>query len=565
MKHKQTIIAAVCFAMTVVGCSRAAPLPDEEASTAPSPADTEPTAEAAAEAPGDWAPRKRSYAPSEVSLVSTDDVIEEGASKKPNILVIWGDDVGYWNISAYNMGMMGYETPNIDRISREGMTFTDAYGENSCTAGRSAFVTGQSPFRTGLLKVGLPGAELGLQKEDPTIAELLKPLGYSTAQYGKNHLGDLDEHLPTNHGFDEFFGNLYHLNAEEEPENPDYPKDPAFKEKFGPRGVIRSSSDGKIEDTGPLTKKRMETVDEEILTGALDFIDRSVASEKPFFLWFNTTRMHIWTRLKPESQGVTGQGVYADGLVEHDGHVGQLLDKLDELGIADNTIVFYSTDNGAEVMSWPDGGMIPFRAEKNTTWEGGFRVPAMVRWPGKVPAGVISNGILSHQDWLPTLLAAAGEPDIKQKLLKGHRADGKTFKVHLDGYNQLDMLLGNGPSARKEMFYFTDDGALSAMRYNDWKVLFSIQEGHGFEVWMRPFTNLRLPKLFNVRQDPFERADEEAMGYDRWLLDRAFVFVPAQAIVAGFLSTFKDFPPRQKPSSFTIDQVVDQLAQPPSN
>ena len=512
-----------------------------------------------------WEPRKRNVQPSEVALVKTEDVVKEGKTKKPNILIIWGDDIGYWNISAYNMGMMGYETPNIDRISREGMTFTDAYGENSCTAGRSAFITGQSPFRTGLLKVGLPGADLGLQAEDPTLAELLKPLGYSTAQYGKNHLGDLDEHLPTNHGFDEFFGNLYHLNAEEEPENPDYPKDPAFKERFGPRGVIRSTADGKIEDTGPLTKKRMETVDEEILTGALDFIDRAHGDDKPFFLWFNTTRMHIWTRLKEESQGVTGQGVYADGLVEHDGHVGQLLQKLDDLGITEDTIVFYSTDNGAEVMSWPDGGMIPFRSEKNTTWEGGFRVPAMVRWPGKIPAGVVSNGILSHQDWVPTLLAAAGEPDIKEKLLQGHRAAGKSFKVHLDGYNQLDMLLGNGPSARKEMFYFTDDGSLSALRYNDWKVLFSIQKAHGFDVWVMPFTSLRLPKLFNVRQDPFERADEEAMGYNEWMLDRAFVFVPAQAIVAKFLSTFRDYPPRQKPSSFTIDQVVDKLGQPPTH
>ncbi len=551
---------AVLMLLPLGACMEAKP-PSEEAPTeqptaAPASKQTE------APPPRNWEPRKRAVPPSELALVNTDDVIEEGKTKKPNILVIWGDDVGYWNISAYNMGMMGYETPNIDRISNEGMIFTDAYGENSCTAGRAAFITGQSPFRTGLLKVGLPGAELGLQPQDPTIAELLKPLGYATAQYGKNHLGDLDEHLPTNHGFDEFFGNLYHLNAEEEPENPDYPKDPAFKERFGPRGVIRSSADGTIEDTGPLTKKRMETVDEEFLAGALDFIDRAHRDEKPFFLWFNSTRMHIWTRLKEESRGATGQGVYADGMVEHDGHVGQLLQKLDELGITENTIVFYSTDNGAEVMSWPDGGMIPFRSEKNATWEGGFRVPAMVRWPGKIPAGVISNGIFSHQDWLPTVLAAAGEPDIKEKLLRGHRAAGKSFLVHLDGYNQLDMLLGNGPSARKEMFYFTDDGSLSALRYNDWKVLFSIQEAHGFEVWVRPFTTLRLPKLFNLRRDPFERADEEAFGYDKWMIDRLFVFVPAQAIVGRFLSTFRDFPPRQKPSSFTIDQVLDKLQEP---
>lgn len=551
---------AVLMLLPLGACMEAKP-PSEEAPTeqptaAPASKQTE------APPPRNWEPRKRAVPPSELAPVNTEDVIEEGKTKKPNILVIWGDDVGYWNISAYNMGMMGYETPNIDRISNEGMIFTDAYGENSCTAGRAAFITGQSPFRTGLLKVGLPGAELGLQPQDPTIAELLKPLGYATAQYGKNHLGDLDEHLPTNHGFDEFFGNLYHLNAEEEPENPDYPKDPAFKERFGPRGVIRSSADGTIEDTGPLTKKRMETVDEEFLAGALDFIDRAHRDEKPFFLWFNSTRMHIWTRLKEESRGATGQGVYADGMVEHDGHVGQLLQKLDELGITENTIVFYSTDNGAEVMSWPDGGMIPFRSEKNATWEGGFRVPAMVRWPGKIPAGVISNGIFSHQDWLPTVLAAAGEPDIKEKLLRGHRAAGKSFLVHLDGYNQLDMLLGNGPSARKEMFYFTDDGSLSALRYNDWKVLFSIQEAHGFEVWVRPFTTLRLPKLFNLRRDPFERADEEAFGYDKWMIDRLFVFVPAQAIVGRFLSTFRDFPPRQKPSSFTIDQVLDKLQEP---
>jgi arylsulfatase len=497
--------------------------------------------------------------PSEVSIVKTKDVIDEGKRTKPNILVIWGDDIGLWNISAYNMGMMGYETPNIDRVANEGMIFTDAYGENSCTAGRAAFITGQSPFRTGLLKVGLPGTELGIQPEDPTLAELLKPHGYATAQYGKNHLGDLDEHLPTNHGFDEFFGNLYHLNAEEEPENPDYPKNPAFRERFGPRGVIRSTADGKPEDTGALTKKRMETVDEEFLAGALDFIDRSHEAEKPFFLWFNSTRMHVWTHLKPESEGVTGQGIYADGLVEHDGHVGQLLDKLDELGITDNTIVFYSTDNGAEVMTWPDGGMVPFRSEKNSTWEGGFRVPAMVRWPGKIPGGVISNGVISHQDWIPTLLAAAGEPDIKEKLLKGHQADGKRFKVMLDGYNQLDMLLGNGPSAGKEMFYFTDDGSLSALRYNDWKVMFSVQEAHGYEVWLSQFDPLRMPKLFNLRMDPFERAPEEAIGYPRWFFNRMFVFVPAQQVVAGFLSTFKDFPPRQKAASFTIDQVVEKL------
>ena len=382
---------------------------------------------------------------------------------KPNILVIWGDDIGQYNISAYNMGVMGYRTPNVDRIAREGMLFTDAYGENGCTAGRASFITGQSGFRTGILKVGLPGADLGLQAEVATIAEVLKPMGYATGQFGKNHLGDLDEHLPSNHGFDEFFGNLYHLNAEEEPELPDYPKDPEFHEKYGPRGVIHSYADGRIEDTGPLTKKRMETVDEEFLTAALGFMDQAHGQDKPFFLWFNSTRMHIWTHLKPESDGVTGQGIYADGMAEHDGHVGQLLDKLDELGITDNTIVMYSTDNGAEIMSWPDGGMIPFRGEKNTTWEGGFRVPMMVRWPGKIEPGTISNEIIAMMDWMPTLAAAAGDPDIKEKLLNGHRLGDKNFKVHLDGYNFLPYLTGEvseGP--RDEFFYFTDDGSLSA-------------------------------------------------------------------------------------------------------
>jgi len=487
------------------------------------------------------------------------------AQNKPNILIIWGDDIGQYNISAYNMGVMGYRTPNIDRIATEGMIFTDAYGENSCTAGRSTFITGQSGFRTGLLKVGLPGADLGLQAEDPTIAEMLKPMGYATGQFGKNHLGDLDEHLPTNHGFDEFFGNLYHLNAEEEPELPDYPKDPEFHKKFGPRGVIHSYADGRIEDTGPLTKKRMETVDGEFLTAALDFMDRTHQQNEPFFLWFNSTRMHIWTHLKAASEGVTGQGIYADGMVEHDGHVGQLLDKLDELGITDDTIVMYATDNGAELMSWPDGGMIPFRGEKNTTWEGGFRVPMMVRWPGKIKAGSISNEIIAMMDWMPTLVAAAGDPDIKEKLLKGHTAGGKTFKVHLDGYNFLPYMTGQASKGpREEFFYFTDDGSLSALRYRDWKALFSIQEAHGFEVWVRPFTVLRVPRLFNLRRDPFERADRDSDFYTKFFIDHMFVMVPAQALVAEFLQTFQEFPPRQKPASFTIDQVIEKMA-PPSN
>jgi arylsulfatase len=454
------------------------------------------------------------------------------AQDKPNILVIWGDDIGWFNVSAYNRGMMGYQTPNIDRIANEGVLFTDAYGQNSCTAGRAAFITGQSPFRTGLLKVGLPGAKEGLQKEDPTIAELLKPMGYMTGQFGKNHLGDLDEHLPSNHGFDEFFGNLYHLNAEEEPENPDYPKDPEFKKKFGPRGVIHSYADGRIEDTGPLTKKRMETVDTEFLAGALDFMDRAKSQDKPFFLWFNSSRMHIWTHLKAESQGVTGQGVYADGMAEHDGHVGQLLDKLDELGITENTIVMYATDNGAELMSWPDGGMIPFRGEKNTTYEGGFRVPMMVKWPGKIKAGQVSNEIVSMEDWLPTFLAAAGDSNIKEKLLTGHRAGDKTFRVHLDGYDLLPYLTGKETTSPRK---------------------------HGFDVWQEPLVVLRLPKLFNLRQDPFERAEHESIGYSTWRIDRAFALVPAQAFVARFLGTFQEFPPRQKPGSFSLDRVLESL------
>ena len=487
------------------------------------------------------------------------------AQDKPNILIIWGDDIGQYSISAYNMGVMGYKTPNIDRIADEGMIFTDAYGENSCTAGRATFITGQSGFRTGLLKVGLPGADLGLRAEDPTIAEMLKPMGYATGQFGKNHLGDLDEHLPTNHGFDEFFGNLFHLNAEEEPELPDYPKDPEFHKKYGPRGVIHSYADGRIEDTGPLTKKRMETVDGEFLTAALGFMDQTHQQDKPFFLWFNSTRMHIWTHLKAESEGVTGQGIYADGMVEHDGHVGQLLDKLDELGITENTIVMYATDNGAEVMSWPDGGMIPFRGEKNTTWEGGFRVPMMVRWPGKIKAGSVSNEIIAMMDWLPTLVAAAGDADIKEKLLKGHTTGGKTFKVHLDGYNFLPYMTGQASKEPQgEFFYFTDDGSLSAFRYNDWKVMFSIQEAHGFEVWVRPFTVLRVPRLFDLRRDPFEKADHESDFYTKFFIDHMFVMVPAQAYVAKFLQTFQEFPPRQKPASFTIDQVIEKMA-PPTN
>jgi arylsulfatase len=486
------------------------------------------------------------------------------AAQKPNILVIWGDDIGQSNISAYTKGVVGYRTPNIDRVANEGMMFTDYYGEQSCTAGRSSFITGQSVFRTGLSKVGFPGADLGLRAEDATIAELLKNHGYATGQFGKNHLGDKDEFLPTAHGFDKFFGNLYHLNAEEEPENEDYPKSPAFRERFGPRGVIRSTADGIIEDTGPLTKKRMETIDDETLAAALDFIDRQHAAEKPFFMWWNGTRMHFRTHVKPELRGISGQDEYADGMVEHDMHVGKLLDKLDALGIAENTIVFYSTDNGPHYNTWPDAAATPFRGEKNTNWEGGWRVPAAVRWPGQIAAGSVSNEIMHHMDWLPTLLAATGEPDVKEKLLKGHRAAGRKFKVHLDGYNFLPHLTGEekkGP--REEIFYFSDDGDLTALRYGDWKLIFMEQRAEAtLQAWIEPFVPLRIPLVFNLRRDPYERASVTSNTYYDWLIDRAFLLVPAQTYVGRFLASFKEFPPRQKAASFTIDQVMEKLKPP---
>ncbi len=480
---------------------------------------------------------------------------------KPNILIIWGDDIGQSNISAYTMGMVGYRTPNIDRIAREGMIFTDYYGEQSCTAGRSSFITGQSVFRTGLSKVGLPGADLGLRAEDPTIAEVLKPHGYATGQFGKNHLGDKDEFLPTAHGFDEFYGNLYHLNAEEEPEHEDYPQSPEFREKFGPRGVIRSYADGRIEDTGPLTRKRMETIDDDTVAAAIDFIDRQHKAGKPFFCWWNGTRMHFRTHVKPESQGISGQNFYGDGMVEHDGHVGQLLAKLDQLGIADNTLVFYSTDNGPHANTWPDAALTPFRGEKNTNWEGGWRVPAMVRWPGKIAPGSVTNQIMHHMDWLPTLAAVAGDADVKSKLLSGHSANGKNFKVHLDGYNFLPLLTGQtetGP--RDEVFYFSDDGDLTALRYRDWKMIFLEQRATGtLQVWAEPFVPLRVPKIFNLRQDPYERADITSNTYYDWMIDRAFMLVPAQAYVARFLETFQEYPPRQKAASFSLDQVIEKM------
>jgi len=481
-------------------------------------------------------------------------------AKPPNILMIMGDDIGWFNISAYNLGTMGYKTPNIDRIAKEGAMFTDYYGQQSCTAGRAAFITGQTPFRTGLTKVGLPGADIGIRPQDPTIAELLKPLGYMTGQFGKNHLGDRDEFLPTNHGFDEFFGNLYHMNAEEEPENPDYPKSPAFRQRFGPRGVLKSTADGKIENTGPLTSKRMETIDEEFLKATLDFIDRAHKANKPFFVWFNTTRMHIFTHLKAASQGVTGLGVYPDGMVETDGHVGQLLKKLDDLKIANNTIVIYTTDNGAEVFTWPDGGTTPFRGEKDTNWEGGWRVPCMIRWPGVIKPGTIYNDVTSAEDWFPTLVAAAGVPDVKEKLLKGYKAGTKNFKVHLDGYNLLPAFKGEAKEwPRKEFFYFSDDGNLLAMRYNRWKFTFAMQMAKGMAVWSAPFIPGRAPMLTDLRSDPFERAFDESVGFGDWAMHRMFTIVPAQQGVAKYLESFKEFPPRQRPASFSIDQVLEMM------
>jgi len=497
-----------------------------------------------------------------VAVLATLMVLATAASAqdKPNILIIWGDDIGQSNISAYTRGVMGYETPNIDRIAKEGVIFTDYYGEQSCTAGRSSFITGQSVFRTGLSKVGLPGAKEGLSAKDPTIAEMLKPHGYATGQFGKNHLGDRDEHLPTNHGFDEFYGNLYHLNAEEEPENEDYPQNAEFREKFGPRGVIKSSADGKIEDTGPLTKKRMETVDDETVDLAIDFMGRANAAGKPFFVWWNGTRMHFRTHVKAELRGISGQDEYSDGMVEHDMHVGKLLDKVDELGIGDNTLVFYSTDNGPHYNTWPDAAATPFRGEKNSNWEGGWRVPALVRWPGKIEPGSVSNEIMHHMDWLPTLTAVAGETDTKEKLLAGHRG----FKVHLDGYNQLPYLTGEAEEGpRKEIFYFSDDGDLTAVRYADWKLVFMEQKAVGtLRVWMEPFVPLRVPLIFNLRRDPYERASITSNTYYDWMLDRAYLLVPAQTYVGQFLETFKKYPPRQKAASFSLEKAMEKLVEP---
>jgi arylsulfatase A-like enzyme len=500
--------------------------------------------------------------------------------KKPNILVIWGDDIGINNLSCYSHGMMGYRTPNIDRLAKEGMMFTDSYGEQSCTAGRASFITGQSGYRTGLTKVGIPGAPVGLQAEDPTVAELLKPLGYATGQFGKNHLGDQNKFLPTVHGFDEFFGNLYHLNAEEDPEDPDYPKDPKFKAQFGPRGVLHCHASDKddptveprwgrvgkqkIKDTGALTRKRMETCDDEFAVAASDFITRQVKSGTPFFCWVNFTHMHVRTHTKPSSLGQAGenQSPYHDTMIDHDKNVGSLLDLVDKLGIAEDTFVMYSTDNGPHMNSWPDGGMTPFRSEKDTNWEGAFRVPELVRWTGKIPAGVVSNEIVQHHDWLPTFLAMAGEPDINEKLKKGHKAGDKTFKVHIDGYNLLAYLTGKEKkSPRQGLIYFDDDGNLVALRAGNWKTVFMEQRCEGtLRIWMDPFTPLRCPKLYNLRTDPYERADITSNTYYDWYLSKAYMILAAQSIVTSFLTTFKEFPPRQKAASFTIDQALEKMA-----
>lgn len=498
--------------------------------------------------------------------------------KKPNILVIWGDDVGQSNISAYSRGVMGYQTPNIDRVAREGMLFTDYYGEQSCTAGRSSFILGQSVFRTGLSKVGLPGAKEGISTLDPTIAGLLKDQGYATGQFGKNHLGDRDEHLPTNNGFDEFLGNLYHLNAEEEPENEDYPRDlvlpdgTTFLKRFGPRGVIKSKAKGKIEDTGPLTRKRMETVDDETVNAALEFIERTTKSGKPWFVRWSGTRMHFRTHVSDEKKAIAKKiypaaDEYTTAMIEHDMHIGQFLALLDKLGIADNTIVHYSTDNGPHLNTWPDAAMTPFRGEKNTNWEGGWRVPCAVRWPGVIKPGSVSNGIVHHMDWLPTFLAAAGKTDIKEDLLDGYKsaAMDREYKIHLDGYNLIEHLKDpqKNPSPRKEIFYFSDDGDLTALRYDEWKLIFMEQRVEGtLQAWAEPFIALRVPLVFNLRRDPYERSQKTSNTYYDWLLDRAYLMVPAQVYVGKFLSTFKEFPPRQKAASFSLDAVMEKLKSP---
>jgi len=499
------------------------------------------------------------------------------AAKKPNILILWGDDIGIWNCSFFSRGMMGYRTPNIDRVANEGAAFTDYYSQQSCTAGRACFICGQNPIRTGLTKVGMPGATIGLQKEDPTIAELLKPLGYATGQFGKNHLGDRNEYLPTVHGFDVFFGNLYHLNAEEEPELPDYPKDPKFKEMFGPRGVLDCLATDKddpteqprwgrvgkqkIKDTGPLSKKRMETIDEEITARAIEWMEQQAKAQKPFFLWYNSTAMHFRTHVAEKNLGKSGQDPYSDRMVVHDEQIGMILDKLDELGIADNTIVMYSTDNGPENDTWPDGATTPFRSQKDTNWEGGWRVPAFIRWPGKIKAGTVLNGIVSHIDMFPTLLAAAGDLDVTQRLLKGTKVGDKTFNVHLDGYNMLPYFTGEvKESPRQSLVYFSDDGELMAVRLGDWKLQFAVQRAFQMNVWAEPLVKLRLPHIFSLRRDPFERADFNSNTYWDWIVDHAPMLYACQAVVAEEISGFAKFPPRQKPASFNLDEVLAQAS-----
>jgi arylsulfatase len=465
----------------------------------------------------------------------------QAAGRPPNILVIFGDDIGIPQISAYTMGMMGYRTPNIDRIASEGAIFTDAYGQQSCTAGRASFIIGEEPFRTGLLTIGMPGDPHGIQEWMPTIADALKTRGYATGQFGKNHLGDRDEHLPTRHGFDEFFGNLYHLNAEEEPEGYFYPKDPNFRKQFGPRGVLKTSADGKIEDTGPLNTKRMPTVDEEFLAGAKDFIDRQAKAQKPFFCWFNSTRMHVFTHLKPESMGKTGMGIHADGMVEHDGHVGQLLKQLDDLGITNNTIVLYTTDNGAEIALWPDGAMTPFRGEKGTTWEGGFRIPMMVRWPGVIKPGTQYNEMITLMDWFPTFCAAAGEPNIKDKMKAGFQAGSKTFKVHLDGYNFLPFFKGESKEPPREaMFYFDQGGNLNAVRWKDWKVSFAVNSEGNIATATREVP--AWANITNLRMDPYERGSKEGGEAMKFIAQQMWLLVPIQAKVKEFFSDFAEFP-----------------------
>ena len=504
-------------------------------------------------------------------VFAADGAAEEQQSK-PNILVIWGDDIGTWNISYNNRGMMGYHTPNIDRIAREGVYFTDYYGQQSCTAGRAAFIGGNVPVRTGMTKVGLPGAPEGWQKTDVTMATVLKSQGYATGQFGKNHQGDRDEHLPTMHGFDEFFGNLYHLNAEEEPENRDYPSDlvlpngKTFKEQWGPRGVLKCKADGRggqtIEDTGPLTKKRMETIDDETVAAAIDFIKRQHSAGEPFFCWWNGTRMHFRTHVKEEHTGISGKSgnEYHDGMVEHDMHVGQLLDLLDELDIADNTLVLYSTDNGPHYNTWPDAGTTPFRSEKNSNWEGAYRVPAFVRWPAKFQQGVALNGIVAHEDWLPTFAAMAGAPNIKEQLAQGTELNGRRYKNYIDGHNMVDYLSGKtNESPRKEFIYVNDDGQVVAMRLGDWKAVFLENRGQAFGVWREPFTELRVPLLFNLRRDPFEKAQHNANTYDDWFLERPYLIVPMQTVAKKFFETMQAYPPSQSPGSFNLEKVQEMI------